>query len=208
MNPWERLPLLVYENHMRSDGVKQLQTLNGIMREQFQSYKISSTAIFGVTGGNGLEHTVTAGFEKIFGIDISAEYLSVCRERFGDMGGRLTLLNRDLSDPDCALPRAELIIADLVIEYIGICAFVSHARKCGAEFISCVIQKNNGADFVSSSPFISEFDGVSALHRDIEAEKLTEAMYNDGFFPRPALEYGLPNGKALLRLDFVRGEFR
>lgn len=37
-NPWEEISLLDYERHMSLDSVKQLQTLNQIMKRQFSTY--------------------------------------------------------------------------------------------------------------------------------------------------------------------------
>ena len=55
-NPWEEIPLEDYENHMKLDSVLQLQSLNEMMKGQFQDYPFSSIMILGIAGGNGLEH--------------------------------------------------------------------------------------------------------------------------------------------------------
>ena len=53
-NPWESISLTDYENHIRLNSVKQLQTMNEIMKGQLDNAAISSAMIFGVAGGNGL----------------------------------------------------------------------------------------------------------------------------------------------------------
>jgi hypothetical protein len=55
-NPWEEISLDDYENHMSLDSVKQLQTMNIIMENQFEAYPVSTAMVLGVAGGNGLEH--------------------------------------------------------------------------------------------------------------------------------------------------------
>ncbi len=55
-NPWEEINLEDYENHMQLDSVRQLQTMNSIMRSQFEAYPVCSAMVLGVAGGNGLEH--------------------------------------------------------------------------------------------------------------------------------------------------------
>ena len=55
-NPWEDIKLDDYENHMSLDSVKQLQTMDAIMKEQFGDYPVDTAMIFGIAGGNGLEH--------------------------------------------------------------------------------------------------------------------------------------------------------
>ena len=41
---------------MKLDSVMQLQAMNEMMKNQFDSYPISSVMILGIAGGNGLEH--------------------------------------------------------------------------------------------------------------------------------------------------------
>ena len=55
-NPWEEISLEDYENHMKLDSVRQLQAMNKIMKEQVEAYPVKIAMVFGVAGGNGLEH--------------------------------------------------------------------------------------------------------------------------------------------------------
>lgn len=61
-----------YENHMKLDSVMQLQTMNEMMKDQFETYPISSVIILGVAGGNGLEHIRKDRLEKVYGVDVNA----------------------------------------------------------------------------------------------------------------------------------------
>ena len=56
MNPWETISLSDYENHMSLDSVKQLQAMDEMMKTQFEGYPVTTAMIFGIAGGNGLEH--------------------------------------------------------------------------------------------------------------------------------------------------------
>ena len=56
MNPWEEISLSDYESHMSLASVNQLQAMNKMMKLQFEEYPVSSVIVFGVAGGNGLEH--------------------------------------------------------------------------------------------------------------------------------------------------------
>ena len=53
-NSWKEIPLTDYENHMKLESVMQLQTMNEMMKGQFDAYPISSVMILGIAGGNGL----------------------------------------------------------------------------------------------------------------------------------------------------------
>lgn len=63
-NPWEGIELSDYENHMKLDSVMQLQSLNMMMKRQFNQYQIETVAVLGIAGGNGLEHIDTKKLRK------------------------------------------------------------------------------------------------------------------------------------------------
>ena len=65
-NPWEDIKLDDYENHMSMDSVKQLQTMNAIMKEQFEDYPVDTAMVLGIAGGNGLEHVRTEKYCKVY----------------------------------------------------------------------------------------------------------------------------------------------
>ena len=49
---------------MKLDSVMQLQAMNEMMKVEFDTYSISNVIIFGIAGGNGLEHIQKDNFEK------------------------------------------------------------------------------------------------------------------------------------------------
>ena len=77
-NPWEGISLSDYENHMSLEGVKQLQQLNYIMKEQFEIFPVSSAMVLGIAGGNGLEYVNPKKYKKHiihYGVDLKYYYL-------------------------------------------------------------------------------------------------------------------------------------
>ena len=84
-NPWESIDLSNYEKHMSLKNVYQLQSLNFIMKEQFDSYPVSSVMILGIAGGNGLEHITHQKYKKIYGVDVNQDYLTKCRLRYAHL---------------------------------------------------------------------------------------------------------------------------
>lgn len=206
-NPWEEISLEDYENHMGLDSVRQLQALNGIMRGQLNAYPVSTVVILGVAGGNGLEHIRKGQFEKVYGVDINAAYLEAAAARYPQLKGVLECLRVDLTEEPCRLPEADLLIADLLVEYIGYARFQSAVRRVGPRYVSCAIQINGEeeAGWVSDSPYLRAFDGLERVHCQMEEEALRRAMAAIGYQTVKTLEHELPNGKRLLRLDFERG---
>ncbi len=118
-NPWEEIPLSDYEQHMRLASVYQLQTMNQAIRKQLDAYPVTSAMIVGVAGGNGLEHVDRAKYGRIYGVDINPSYLQEVEKRYAALRGCLQCLCLDLITDAGRLPRAQLLIANLLLEYVG-----------------------------------------------------------------------------------------
>lgn len=202
-NPFLEIPIEIYEKHMSLDSVQQLQTLNGIMRDQLNRYDVSTGMILGVAGGNGLEHVEKNKFDVVYGVDVNPQYLETCKQRFSHLGTHFKGLCFDLADLSSCLPKSELIIANLIIEYIGCEAFACHMQKIRPKYISAVIQVNTGDGFVSDSPYLHAFDRVAEVHHQIEETELKHSLSRLGYSCILSEEYPLPNGKLFQRFDFA-----
>ena len=202
-NPWEEIRLDDYENHMRLDSVRQLQTMNAIIKEQFEAYPVETVMVLGVAGGNGLEHIRTDKYRIVYGVDVNEAYLCAVSERYADLSDVLTLLHLDLVQDAERLPQAELLIANLLIEHIGYEAFRKAVLQSAPEYVSCVIQINMDENsWVSNSPYLHAFDGLDTIHHQMEEKALAAAMEEIGYVEILREAERLPNGKALVRVDF------
>ena len=204
-NPWEEISLDDYENHMSLDSVNQLQTMNAIMKAQFEDYQAETAMILGIAGGNGLEHIRTEKYKAVYGIDINEGYLEKIRERYPMPGNVLRLMCLDLTSEVDRLPKAELVIANLLVEYIGYQAFVKAIRQICPRYVSCVIQINGEAEkWVSESPYLHAFDRLDEIHHQMEENALEGEMNKIGYVCISKSASSLPNGKKLLRIDFAK----
>lgn len=204
-NPWEEISLDDYEKHMSLDSVRQLQALDSIMKEQFAAYPVETAAVLGVAGGNGLEHIDADKFRRVYGVDINADYLSAVSQRYTQLSGVLECLHIDLINEAEKLPQAQLLIANLLIEYIGYEAFQRDVWQTAPRYVSCVIQINTDEEqWVSESPYLHAFDRLDEVYHQMEEETLTVAMEDIGYSLILQETYPLPNGKALVRLDFQK----
>ena len=204
-NPWEEISLDDYEKHMSLESVRQLQALDSIMKEQFAAYPVETAAVLGVAGGNGLEHIDTDKFRTVYGIDINADYLRAVSERYTELSGVLKCLHINLVNEVEKLPQTQLLIANLLIEYIGYGAFQKAVLQTAPEYVSCVIQINTDEEqWVSESPYLRSFDRLDEIHHQMEEKALTAAMKEIGYSLILQETYSLPNGKALVRLDFQK----
>ena len=204
-NPWEEISLDDYENHMRLDTVKQLQAMNAIMKEQFTAYPVETAMVLGVAGGNGLEHICTDQYRRVYGVDINSAYLNAVQERYPQLSDVLQCLHLDLLNDAEQLPQAQLVIANLLIEYIGYPAFQKVVLQGDPEYVSCVIQINTDAEqWVSDSPYLHAFDRLDEVHHQREAAELSAAMQEIGYAEILRSSVSLPNGKALVRIDYQK----
>ena len=73
-NPWKEIKLDDYEGHMSLDSVKQLQTLNIMMKDQLAAFPVNTAMILGIAGGNGIEHVSKDKYKTVYGVDINEEY--------------------------------------------------------------------------------------------------------------------------------------
>lgn len=208
MNPWENISLSDYENHMSMDGIRQLQALNEIMREQLSPRGAKTAMILGIAGGNGLEHIAETDFERVYGVDVNKAYLDECSRRYPHLKNTLHTIRADLTDDGIRLPKAELLIANLLIEYIGYERFVRICKQVEPKRVSCVIQVNLNDLFVSESPYSHSFDCLNDVYCQIGEHRLTENMQKIGYSRAELSETSLPNEKKLVKTEFVREDGR
>lgn len=204
-NPWEEISLETYEKHMSLDSVKQLQLMNRIMKSQFEDYPVDTVMILGIAGGNGLEHINIKKYKKVYGVDINELYLQETQKRYSNLADILQCLHLDIVCETEKLPQSQLLVANLLIEYIGYDAFVRAVNIINPEYISCVIQINTDEEmWVSDSPYIHAFDGLDEIHHQMESDVLNEKMNSIGFKLILQDMTELPNSKALVRLDYQK----
>lgn len=201
-NPWEEIRLCDYEDHMSRDDVFQLQALNHLTAEQLFSFQAKTLMILGVAGGNGLQYIHPKNFERIYGVDINRSYLAACVERYPALEGIFEPILADLCDESTFLPRADVVIANLLIEYVGCDCFRKAIARIGPRFVSCGIIENGVLNVVSDSPFTGAFDRLDEVYCRTEESALTRSMDEIGYTLILREEINLPNGKKLVRLDY------
>lgn len=202
-NPWENISLSDYEKHMSFETVGQLQALAAMMKTQLEKYPVSSVMILGAAGGNGFEHISTEKYKKVYAVDINRDYLEQCKSRYKNLESILECICADLTDTSASFPHADMLIANLLIEYTGYECFKKAVQKIAPSCLSCIIQSDTDSGFVSASPYIRVFDGLDEIHLQISEEKLTESMTSIGYKLTEKTMRSLISGKKLIMLDYV-----
>jgi hypothetical protein len=78
-NPWKKIALSDYENHMGLDSVSQLQAMNVMTKDQLSRHPAKTVMLLGIAGGNGLEHIDTRKVQTLYGVDVNQKYLTAWR---------------------------------------------------------------------------------------------------------------------------------
>lgn len=204
-HPWKDIDLETYELHMQDSQVGQLQLLHHITSEQLADHPGTRVGVLGVAGGNGLDIINSEDVTAVYGIDINPQYLETCRARFQEtLGEKLHLLEAKIAR-DVAIDYVDLLIANVIVEYVGVTEFVAFALANSSRIgiLTIVTQRNDGANFVSSTKYAHAFDGLASVSSDVNAEELRELLVDEGFTLIHSVEYPLPNGKTFVRQDFT-----
>jgi hypothetical protein len=156
--------------------------------------------------GYKIENIDSTSTKNVYGIDINREYLDMCKKRFPQLDNVLELICCDLSDINTVLPFSNILICNLVIEYLGINKFIKliNNNRENINIVSCVIQKNNNNSFISCSSLTSAFDPLMSIHNDIDKDELLNVFLTVGFHCIKGLVYSLPNGKEFIRIDLSK----
>ena len=118
----------------------------------------------GLSGSNGLEHVDTEKLNKVYGVDINQEYLTISKKRYENLSDTLDCLCVDLVSEAEKLPQVDMLIANLLIEYIGYECFKKVVTVTKPVYVSCIIQVNVDDSFVSESTYLHAFDGLVTVH--------------------------------------------
>lgn len=115
---------------------------------------------------------------ELYGVDINSEYLQECAARYENLNGILECLCVDLSNENTILPYADIVIANLLVEYIGYECFKKIVTQIKPKYVSCIIQINIDDSFVSDSPYLHVLEHLDIVHHQVEEDGLVASMEN------------------------------
>jgi hypothetical protein len=84
----------------------------------------------------------THAFQAVYGVDINATYLRECQRRYPEWKEVFIPIEAYLLDERIQLPHCDLLIANLLVEYIGYTRFQTLAKQSSAVWIRVVIQQD------------------------------------------------------------------
>lgn len=205
-NPWNEIPADDYEAHMSHPSVMQFQILKEMINEQINDYPAKSLMYLGVSTGNGLEF-VPNTIEKIYGIDYNKKYLELCRNRFATNLPGLELFEIDLNNEFLEDKKADLIVANLILEFVDTDSFIKQvlAAENESTVLSIIIQEKKNVSVVSNSG-VSSIKILANFNREIAEAELVDALQIIKYKKINNKRRILPDGKEFVRIDFKKYE--
>lgn len=200
-NPWELVSADDYEGHMRDTG--QYDFLNTIFREQLSLYDYHSVCILGIGCGNGLEYIKSGSV--VYGFDINKEFLTKCGLRFSNKKFKLILEQKDLKNEETDFPLCDLLICNLVLEFIGVTSLSRIVKKVNPKFVSVLFQIiSDNKSVVSPSSYSQAFEGISSLTIEVNEEQLSKAMKESGLSLFSRIKYYYSPQKSFIQINYSK----
>ena len=206
VNPWLDIPLDDYERHMTLPQVAQAQLLSDLLAEALGRHAPRSVAVLGCAGGNGFEHFVAGGIERVVGVDINPKYLATARARFGASLPSLELIAGDLQDASVTFAPVTLVFAGLLFEYVDADLVLGRVRQMlepGGMLRTVVQLPAATLPKISPSPYGSLAALASLMHL-VPPELLTRHAAAHGYVETDARTVDVA-GKSFRVLDFRAG---
>jgi SAM-dependent methyltransferase len=199
-NPWLSIPASDYEAHMNSETVGQLPALNRIFEHVLRDVPSKSLAVLGCSTGNGFEHIDPQTVQRVVGIDINPEYLSILRHRYGPKLPTLELICSDLDLFSCPDNSFDLIYAALIFEYVDFAKIlerVSNWLMMKGTLVSVLQLPSLEAKVISETAYTSLRSLDQIVHL-IDPETFNETAQKCGLIKSKETEIPLKSGKKFL----------
>ncbi|KWW28056.1 MAG: hypothetical protein AUK63_2058 [bacterium P3] len=198
-SPWTGIKVEDYEGHMRF--VKQYDLLNRVFKEQISEHCFRAIGILGIGCGNGLEHIKPGTI--VYGYDINDYFLNECNNRHGKLGYKLKLQKIDLTNKNARIESCDLLISNLVVEYIGIFNFTRIINKSKPKCVSVVLQMTFDKDkSISDSPYKQKLNAISSVRSEIFPQDLTSTFELIDYHLQYSKTYEISPFKSFIRLDY------
>ncbi len=198
-NPWTNIKAVEYEGHMKL--IKQYELLNHIFKEQISERCFSTIGILGIGCGNGLEYIKTN--KIVYGYDINRDFLNECQNIYGNLNYKLILNETDLTDKKTKIDSCDILIANLIVEYIGKYNFIRIITKSKPTYISTVLQMTFDKDkAISDSPYKRILNDISTIRTEIFPQDLTSMLDLVGYQLQYSKTYEINQFKSFIRMDY------
>lgn len=201
---WLRVTLQDYEGHMGAAGVDQLAPLADLFAEALAFCQPQSVAIFGIAGGNGLQHIDLRTTSRVVGIDINADYLTAVRNRFPELK-QLELHRLDVAKERPQLEPVDMVHVALLFEHTGLSPCLENCLSLVASrgYLVSVLQLPSSVQAAVANTDFPSIQNLKDHFALVDPASFSAAVERNGFSLLLQKQRPLPAGKA-----FWMGIFR
>ncbi len=183
VNPWQKIKLEDYENHMSLPDIKQAQYLSNHLKEVVKMFNPNSLAIIGCAGGNGLEKMNHKTIEKIICVDINPVFLNKAIERYKKSFKNIEFICCDIASEEFKFKPVDLIYAGLVFEYVDYNLALNNVSRFirpNGKLAAVLQMPNENIPEVSPSPYKS-LEILSETFSFVQVDKFIDECKKYGF---------------------------
>ena len=158
MNPWLEIPLEDYEGHMAWPSVGQAQFLAESLASSVRALSPKSVAVLGCAGGNGFDMLPPQQVQRVVGVDINPNYISVAEQRHQGSFTKLELHCADFLVDGFVFEPVDFVFAGLLFEYVDLTKCLSKIKQVlapGGHLCAILQLPNSEISAVTPTPFES-----------------------------------------------------
>lgn len=176
--------------------------LSEIINQQIQLYPISTLTILNIENGIELKKIDDHKIKMIVGIDSSEENLRNCKKEYIRLKEQLKLIKVDTKYTQIEnVFHTEMLIANLIIEDIGVASFMHLLKLINPKYVSCLVYNQEhgktGLRYPYGSTYPSINDDVEKIKENVFIHNMKENNYHC-----LRKETYIQNNEVLMRFDF------
>lgn len=196
-NPWLKINISDYVNHMSSPEVGQYQLINECFKSVLNKYNPKRIFVPGCTIGNGFEYINWGEVESVTALDINPDFLNILGNSFPGQE-KLEIINEDIVDFDPEESKFDLIFAALIFEYVDPDPALMKIKKVmdtNSTFFSMI--QLPGKSKVTKTEYKS-LEKLSPVMHLLSIDKFQSELKRNRFSIKLSEKKTLKNGKSFL----------
>lgn len=199
---WQLYNKGYYDKDESLEDKSKNKQLSAIIKQQLQLYPISTLTILEIANGIELKEIDFLKIKTVVGIDSSEENLRICKDKYSFLKEQLKLIKVDTKYTQVdGLSHTEMLIANLILEDIGLVSFIRLLKIISPAYVSCLIYNQENGKTGLRYPYGLSYPPINDDVEKIKENVLIHNMKENGYDCLRKVEY-MQNNEVLIRFDF------
>lgn len=199
---WQLYNKGYYDRDESLEDKSKNERLSEITKQQIELYPINTITILNIANGVELKNIDREKIKMIVGVDSSEENLKICKDEYAHLKDQLKFVKVDTKYNEIEnLSHTEMLIANLVIEDIGITSFIHLLKKINPEYVSCLVYNQENGKTGLRYPYGSTYPSINDDVEKIKENDFIHNMKENEYHCLRKVEY-IQNNEVLIRFDF------